>query len=215
VRQSVTLITPATLTPVASDQLVAWARLNNEDEDDATLNLLIATATDSAERFLNRSLINCTLKLTLDLPPSGLQNSLSGGVYDLPVSILNGCLKTSIDLPRGPVSAISSVTTYDTDDAETTFDSGNYTLDASGSRLLLKPDASWPSNLRPLSAVAITYVAGYGATTASVPAAIRNGILIHAASLYEQRGQCEDAMDIPPGAKQLYKQYRVFGGTVA
>jgi hypothetical protein len=39
--------------------------------------------------------------------------------------------------------------------------------------------------------------------------------MIHAASLYEQRGQSADAMSIPPGARQLYSQYRLIGGTIA
>jgi hypothetical protein len=214
VRQSVTLVTPPAILPVTPAQLTAWARMD-ENEDDATLQMLIDTATESAERFMNRSLISRTLKYTIDIPASSLNNSLGDGIYDLPVSVLNGCLKSFIDLPRGPVSAISSVTTTDIYDAETTFSSIYYTLDATGSRLLLNSTATWPSNLRQKAAVAIGYIAGYGDTQASVPAAIRNGILIHAASLYEQRGQCADAMDIPPGAKQLYQQYRVFGGTVA
>jgi hypothetical protein len=213
-RQSVTVVTAAAISPVTTAQLIAWGRLD-ASEDATTLQMLIDSATDAAEKFMNRSLINRTLKLTLDVPAGGLDYLLGDGVYDLPVSALYGCVKSSIDLPRGPVSAISSVTTYDTDNASSTYSSANYTLDSSGSRLLLNSDATWPSGMRTSAAVAIQYVAGYGTTAATVPAAIKNGILMHAASMYEQRGQCEDAMDIPPGAKQLYKPYRVMGGTIA
>jgi hypothetical protein len=213
VRQSVTVVTPPAIQPVGSDELIAWARLN-EDEDEGTLDLLIDAATQDAEQFMNRSLINRSLKLTLDLPKNSVIDRLGDGVYDLPITVLNGCMNSAINLPRGPVSSITSVKTYDTDNTESTFSSSNYTLDTTGNRLLLNADATWPSNLRPYAAIAIQYVAGYGSAASSIPAAIRNGILIHAATLYEQRGQCADAMDIPAGAKRLYSQYRIFGGTV-
>ena len=211
-RKSVTLITPAASDPVTAEELVAWAKIDpNEDED--TLGLLISTATEAAEQYLNRSLINRTLKLTLDVPSSRFDAKLGDGVYDLPISILNGCIGSSIDLPRGPVSSITSVKTYDTSNAESTYSSDNYTLDSTGSRLLLDDTASWPSNLRNNAAVAITYVAGYGSAATAIPKAIRTGILIHAATLYEQRGQCSE--DIPSSCSRLYSPYRVFGGRVA
>ena len=65
--------------------------------------------------------------------------------------------------------------------------------------------------MRPRAAVEIIYKAGYGDTGSNVPQPIKTAILIHVASMYEQRGQCDDAMDLPPGAKQLLNQYRIVG----
>jgi hypothetical protein len=212
VRQSVTTVTAASTTPVTVDELRSWARIDSS-EADATLTLLIATATELAELYLNRSLINRTLKLTLDMPNSTIDHGLSDGVYDLPVTALYGNFPEVIDLPKGPVSSITSVKTYDTSDAESTYSSGNYTLDTTGSRLLLTDDAVWPTNLRDRASIAINYVAGYGSAASSVPSAIRTGILIHASTLYEQRGQCTE--DMPAPCRKLYAPFRVYGGRVA
>jgi uncharacterized phiE125 gp8 family phage protein len=68
----------------------------------------------------------------------------------------------------------------------------------------------WPTNLRPGGACEIVYVAGYGDTT-TVPQPLKTGILMHVASMYEQRGLSADAMALPPGVKQLYNPYRIMG----
>lgn len=210
-RRSVTVVTPASADPVTLSEANAWLRLD-DGADDVTVSMLISAATASVEEYLRRSLLTRTLRLTLDAEPSRFGSDFQPGTYDLPVGALYGDLPRAIDLPKGPVRAISSVTTYDTEDAASTFGSSNYSLDSAGSRLVLAYGSLWPTGLRPRAAVEINYTAGYGEAASSVPQPIRTAILIHLATLYEQRGQCDDAMSMPPGAKQLLNQYRIMGG---
>lgn len=205
--RSLVPVTPPSNEPVSLADAKAWARIDTAD-DDAMVTTLIAAARTAAEEYLRRSLVTQTWKLTLDLTCSEFGNRYSDGVYDLPVSALYGGLPTSIPLPKGPVQSITSVTTYDTANTSSVFASSNYRVDASGDRLILNSGAIWPSSIRPQAGCEILYVAGYG-TSADVPQPIRQGILIHVASLYEQRGMCDDAMGLPAGTKQLYGPYRV------
>lgn len=204
--RSLTLDTAPTSEPITLAEAKAWARIDGDDEDDLITGL-ITSARQAAEEYLRRSLITQTWKLTLDLSRNGL-NDLPAGHYDLPATALYGDLPCSIPLPKGPVSAISSVVTYDLNNASSVFASSNYRLDVAGDRLILNYGAIWPSSIRPQAGCEITYVAGYGDATA-VPRPIRTGILIHVASLYEQRGMCEDPL--PVAAQRQYGQYRIVG----
>ena len=207
-RSTLALVTPPATEPVTLAEAKAWARIDGMD-DDTILASLIGAARGAAEEFLRRSLITQTWKLTLDMSCSRGYD-LPEGVYDLPVTALYGALPHTLGLPKGPVSAITSVTTYDLSNASSVFDPTNYRVDAAGARLILNSGAVWPGGLRPQGGTEIVYVAGYG-TAANVPQPIKTGILIHVASLFEQRGNCEDAMDLPPGTKQLYNPYRIMG----
>lgn len=206
-RQSLALITPPASEPITLSEAKAWARVDGAD-DDTAITALITAARQAAEQYLRRSLVTQTWKLSLDLSSGGLD--LPEGVYELPVTAIYGGLPRSVPLPKGPASSITSVVTYDLNNSATTFAASNYRLDSSGDRLLLNYGAIWPSNLRPECAVEITYAAGYGNASA-IPNSIRQGILIHVASLYEQRGNCEDAMALPPGTAMLYAPYRIMG----
>jgi len=209
-RRSLTLVTGPSVEPVTLTEAKTWARIDGTADDDS-ITQLIKAARATAEEYLRRAIITQTWRLTLDLPCSGLDQLLGEGTYDLPVSALNGDMSRAVELPKGPIQSITSVKTTDTANTQTTFAPSNYYLDAPGERLVLTTGATWPSNLRSIAAIEITFAAGYGATGDSVPHPIKTGMLIHIASLYEQRGNCEDAMSLPPGTKRLYDQYRVMG----
>jgi uncharacterized phiE125 gp8 family phage protein len=209
-RRSLTLVTGPVREPVTLSDAKAWARLDGTT-DDNSITQLIKAVRATAEEYLRRALLTQTYRLTIDLPCGGIDHLLGEGTYDLPVSALNGDLSRAVELPKGPVQSIISVKTTDTADAQTTFAPSNYYLDAAGERLVLTTGATWPSNLRGIAAVEVNYIVGYGDTGDSVPQPIKTGMLIHLASLYEQRGQCDDAMSLPPGTKRLYDQYRVMG----
>ena len=209
-RQSLTLVTPPAVDILTLSEACGWLRLE-EGTDDAVIQQLIGTAAAAIEQFTRRSLITQTWKLTLDMPCAGLDDQLGEGVYDLPVTALYGGLPRTINLPREPLQSIVSVFTHDQNGNASAFSAGNYTVHTAGSRIFLNTGMTWPSNLRPIAATEITYVTGYGSTAGHVPQPIRTAALIHVASLYEQRGQCADAMDLPPGAKMILNQYRLLG----
>jgi uncharacterized phiE125 gp8 family phage protein len=209
-RHSLTLVTPPASEPVSIGEAKAWARIDGDD-DDYQVAQLIATAREAAEQYLRRSLITQTWKLTIDLGGNGLDRLLGEGTYNLPVTALYGDLPRIIELPKAPTQSITSVVTYDLNDTASTFDPANYRLEAAGERLVLNHGCLWPSSMRIAGACEVTYVTGYGDKSSDMPRAILMAIQIHVASLYEQRGQCDDAMDLPPGAKQLLNQYRIMG----
>jgi hypothetical protein len=210
VRHSLTLVTGPAAEPVILDEAKAWLRIDGTDSD-AQIAALITASVQLCQEWLRRSLISQTWKLTLDLAPSSLDAFLGDGVYDMPVSALCGGLPQSVELPKGPVQSITSVTTYDLTDTSSTLAPTNYRVDSSGDRMVLTYGASWPSNLRAKAAAEINYVTGYGATSTSVPQPIKTGILMQVARMYEQRGQCEDPDGVAPGARQLWNPYRIMG----
>jgi uncharacterized phiE125 gp8 family phage protein len=107
-----------------------------------------------------------------------------------------------IDIPLLPLLGVSSVTLYAPDDGTTVLDSGDYTIDLPGARLLLK---QMPLNLRAINAIAIAFTAGYG-DAADVPAPIAQAILQIVAALYQHRG--DDAVPTPDAALALLAPYR-------
>lgn len=77
-----------------------------------------------------------------------------------------------------------------------------------GVELQLAAEASWPATDERPDAVQVTYVAGFGATAAEVPANIKHAALLLIAHLYENReatvvGQGVDARELPFGVKAL------------
>lgn len=208
-RRSLTLVTGPASEPVTVAETMAWTRVDDDSEQTLFAQLILA-ARQAAEEYLRRALITQSWKLTLDLSESEFGGRYCDGVYDLPVSALYGGLPSVVELPKGPIQSVTSVATYDADNSSTAFASSNYYVDTAGARLILKSGANWPSNLRPIAACEITYVAGYG-TGASVPQPIKSGMMMHVAAFYEQRGECDDPTSLPPGTKRLYDQYRIMG----
>jgi hypothetical protein len=209
-RRAVTISIGPAAEPLTLSEAKSWLRIDGDD-DDTLISQLIGTATAAAEQYLRRSLINQTLKLTIDLCNSGFDSILGDGVYNLPETLLYGALPHPIELPRGPIVSVTSITTYDISNTSSVYSSANYFVDTAGEKIVLNVGSIWPSNLRQAAACEVLYVAGYGATASSVPQGIKMAMLIHIASIYEQRGMCEDAMDLPPGAKNLLKQFRIMG----
>jgi hypothetical protein len=209
-RHTLTLVTPPTDEPVTLSEVKSWSRIDTDD-DDALVQQLIASARYQAEQYLRRSLLTQSWKLTHDLGRSLANDQIGEGTYDLPISILYGVLPRDIELPKGPIQTITSVTTYALDNTSSVYDPSLYFLDQAGERLVLNIGAIWPANMRPRAAAEFLYVTGYGDDPSDVPQPIKTGIMIHVASLYEQRGQSADSMDIPAGAKRLYAPFRVMG----
>lgn len=111
---------------------------------------------------------------------------------------LEGYAPSVIRLPRGPVQAITSVTAVDRLGSATTISDAIYHL--GGARDTLHCESSVLGH-----EVRIVYVAGYG-DAEDVPAAIRQGLRIHLAALYDDR---LGGAEIPDAARALYHPYRI------
>lgn len=164
------LVTPPAVEPVTLLEAKDFLRVDGSSED-ATITGLISAARIHAEKFLRRSLVTQTRKVTLPAFPCG-----------------------PIRLSYGPVQSISSVNYYDAANVATVLSSTLYALDAAPDIPLVYPsvDELWPTDalapsygLRP-DAVSVTYVAGYGLAVA-VPETIKLGIKVIASVFFDHR----------------------------
>ena len=92
-------------------------------------------------------------------------------------------------LPLGDLIAVTSVTYYDSANSQQTLATSVYAAasDGLGPYISRKPGQSWPSSYARQDAVRVTWTAGFGATAASVPAAIKHAALLLIAHWYANR----------------------------
>ncbi len=121
---------PAT-DPVTLAETKLYLRVDGVTED-SSINSLISAARHAAEKYMRRSLVTQSWKLSYDdYSPS------------------------KVFLLRGPVQSVTSVRIIETDGSEIVVDSGKYRLNAGKEILLI--DAALMGNI-----VEIVYVAGFG-----------------------------------------------------
>src|ERR1700743_3466291 len=133
---SLILTTPPATEPISLDEAKAHLKVDTTD-DDALIGALISAARSRAELLISRALITQHWTLSLD------------------------CWPDVIEIPFPPLQSVTSVTAYAPDDTPTVLDVATYQVDTSSARLVLKPGASPPVNLRRIDAIRIAFVAGY------------------------------------------------------
>lgn len=163
------LITAPTVEPVSLAEARAHLRIDIDD-DDTLISGLITAARSHLEGIARPKLamINQTWDYIADSFPTG----------------------DTFEIRPYPLQSITSIKYTDDDGVEATFSAANYQVDTSRQpgRLRLKSTASWPSVvLREMNGLAIRFVAGYGATGASVPMPLRQAILLLVGHWYENR----------------------------
>lgn len=155
-----------TIQPVTLAEFKAHIRTSG-DYEDPTLTIYLNSAVLSAEGYQKRQLINATYELTLS---------------EFPVR--------EICLPLPPLSSVTSIEYLDVAGDSQTWAGSNYQVDTTHIVGRVKPisTASFPSTQADTyNAVTVTYIAGYGATTATVPEETRYAILLWAAQMHEFR----------------------------
>jgi len=179
--------------PAAEPILNAEARLHariEEDEDDALVDNLITVARQFVEYETGRQLITATWKLYLN---------------DFPREIV---------LPRPPLGAVSTIKYLDTDGTLTTLATTVYQKSTADepARIRLAYNQSWPSIRVIKDSIVVEYTAGYGTAGSSVPAAIRQAMLLYVSHLYENREPIiigVSASPVPMTISALLDPYRV------
>lgn len=137
-------------------------------DDDTYISTLIIAARKWAEEMGNLCLINQTIAEKFDGFPS------NGGYFEL---------------SKSPVSSISSISYVDDNGDTQVWSSANYQTDlvSKPARIMPAPSGTYPSYRSQLNTVTVTYVAGFGATSANVPEPIRQAMLLFIGELYENR----------------------------
>ncbi len=179
-------------------------------DDDALLQGFLEAAVAEAERFLRRALITQTWRLHRDAWPSAHGgHSWWDGVREGPISLLERSAD-ELELPKAPLQSVIHVKTYDDADTATTFSSGSYFVDTASEpgRIKLRVGVAVPVVTRTANGLEVEFVAGYGDNPSDVPEPVRQGILMTAAWLYANRGDCGEAAG-NSGARALWQRFRV------
>jgi uncharacterized phiE125 gp8 family phage protein len=157
------VVTPPAVEPVTLAEARLHLRIDADqtDEDDL-IQAFISAAREEAEHLTGRAIPEQTIELALDAFPEG-----------------------AIELPRGAIVSVESVTYVDEAGATQTVDSADYALDDSQLVAWLLPayNFDWPATREQANAVRVRYVAGY----ASCPALIKSWILLRVGTLYAHR----------------------------
>jgi hypothetical protein len=199
--KSYTLVTPPASEPVALADVKTFLRIDGND-DDAILNILIASARRVGEAYTKRAFITQTWRLTMDRFTER-ENEIPSGFHIAPTPhLVDG--SQAIQLSRQPIQTISSIKTTNSANVPSTVLAATYTLDASAGRILLNDGYSWPTALRDNAGIVIEFIAGW-ANASAVPEPIKQGIIQHVAASYTNKV----CADMPEGVKALYDEYRL------
>lgn len=194
--------------PVRVDEFPAFARVDLNDDGDLIDAFLVA-GRERVEAMTGRALISRQVVAYFDDWPENEPDFIGARRYPRAYD-LRGYLR----LPRSPVTAVSSITYYDADNALQTLAASSYVVDTSSdpARVRLASGASWPEVYDRPQAIAVAYTAGYGATAASVPRSLRIAVMAAALSIYEHRDMDIDvALRANPAVENLVAGYRVWG----
>ena len=170
------VITPPASEPVSLETMKAHLRVDATSED-ALILAYLQSARELGEGLARRAFITQTLELVLDAFPA------------------DGILK----LPRPPLLSVTSVKYTDVDGVEATWT--DYVVDARSEPGVIIFRSTPNVSLLESGAVAVRFVAGYGAAPTAVPSIFTQGILLSTAHWYENR---EGAQEIPADYKPLF-----------
>ena len=184
------VVTAASGDPVSLSEAALHCRIDSTTDHPA-LQAMIRAATKAAEQYLSRPILTRTYRQFFDAWPCG----------------------NALELRRSPLVSVTHVKTYDDADTATTFASSNYFVDtvSQPGRIVLRSAASWPTADRVANPIEVEYKAGYGTDPASVPADIRQAVLMLTANLYEHRGESITGTitsEAKQGALDLLSMYR-------
>ena len=159
-------------------------------DDDDVIDSIVNAATESAQEYTNRFFLETTLEQ-----------------YGTTFADIRSLFKS-------PVSEITHVKYYDTDNTQQTLSTSVYQVTPAiePATLMLKVDQSYPDVADREDAVLVKYTVGYGTATTDVPFAIIQAVYLTIGHWYQNRQEVvvgRIATEIPMGAKYLLDQYKV------
>lgn len=160
------LVTGPAVEPVTLEETRKHMRVDHEVDDDVILPLIVA-ARRKVETDTRRALITQTWDLALPrFPACG-----------------------EIEIPLAPLQSVTSITYTDATGNATTWAASNYLVDTFRlvPRIVPAYGVAWPMfTPRPLNAVVVRFVAGYG-TGEDLPAELRLAVLTLVGHWYDNR----------------------------
>ncbi len=156
------LVTDPASEPVTLEEAKNHLNLSQSSSDhDDILSQYIAASRQQLETDINFALIQRTMRVKL--PEIA-----------------------SVRFPMGPLVAVSSITYYDSDNAEQTLSTSLYSIDTATGSLRLIGD-SFPTVYDRWDAVTINYTIGKATTAATVPPLCKSAILLLIGHYFENR----------------------------
>ena len=209
----VTVVSAESVDVVTTAQIKSNLRIaSNDSTHDTQIEICRDASISVAKEYLQKSLMNRTLKLSLDNIP------FSDSILPNQEGITSGPFleyrHRSVNLPFSPLVSVSSVKTFDDSDNATTFANTKYFLDNAKqpARIVLRTGETFPTALRVANAIEVKYVTGYS-DASSVPEPIKFALFQIIAFLYEHRGDMyEGKSALPNTAKKLLEPYVVYSG---
>lgn len=189
------LYTGPEVEPVTLEEAKGHLRVDSSD-DDIVIETLIQQGREWIETGYDLALINQTWDWYLDAFPG----------------------ESELVIAKFPLASVTGVyyTAYGA--AEATWSSSNYVVDAyrQPGRVKLVDGAAWPGDtLVVVNGVRVRFVAGFGAAGKSVPAMIRQALLLMVGHWYENREatyQGKGSLDrIPMGVDSLLWNWKAKG----
>jgi hypothetical protein len=184
-----------TVAPAIEPITLSYVKLHSRIDDasqDPILALMISTARAYCENLIGRSLITQKWRLVMDRFPgpqllgSALEQRFGyPGTHGYPS--IN--LSQPILLQWGPFQSVDAIKYLDMNGVQTTVAPTDYVSDLTGLVGRITPPFSkiWPIVLPQIGAVTVDFTTGYGDTADSVPAGIRQWMLMRVATMYENR----------------------------
>jgi uncharacterized phiE125 gp8 family phage protein len=186
-RYSLKIITPPEIEPVTVAEVKLHTHINH-DVEDSLISGWIKSGRELAEEYHGYAYLQQKCVISFDTFP---------------------CLPLRI--PMSPLVSIDSIKYYDDENQEQEIDLSQFVVDTDsipGRIAFLKNTYSWPniSNLRPIDSVKIAFTCGMGMTAESVPAKVKDAIMLYCAHRNENRA----AEGAPPQFYSLLRADRVY-----
>jgi uncharacterized phiE125 gp8 family phage protein len=154
------VVSSASQQPISLTDAKAHLRVDGDDEN-SLISSLIDAAVSAVEEETGRA--------------------LAAQTWAYSTTISTGCLH----LPLSPVTSVSSITYYDTDDVEQSLTVSDFYLlkDNDSAYLEPKDGTVWPTTKSRADALTVTFVTGY----LSIPPGLRQAVLLLLAHWFENR----------------------------
>lgn len=117
-------------------------------------------------------------------------------------------------LYKSPVSALTHIKYYDSNDSLQTLAASNYILDNASkpARIGLAVDGELPTLADRINAVEVKYTVGYGTASTDVPDGIKQAVLLTIGNWYQNRQTVitgRTATELPLSSQYLLNQYKI------
>ncbi|MBL8538036.1 MAG: phage head-tail connector protein [Hyphomonadaceae bacterium] len=180
---TVSVVTPPASEPVSLAEAKLFLRIDHATED-GLIETLIGAARAAVEAGCGRVLITRRVRESLDI---WRRDAAQGAI-----------------LSSGPVTNVVAVRLLATNGAQSIIEADRYRLDGARDRPRLVFEAGLPATLRSVGGIEIEYDAGFAASAADLPVALRLATLTIVAALYEAR---QGDRLIPEAARALMRPF--------